>query len=375
MPKNAYAMGVEEEYFLYDRDSRRAILRRDKRFIAVAKKRLGERVMPEMLQSQIEAITTPCTSSGELRAQLSEGRQILAEEAANRGLGIAAVSTFPLAYWRSQRQTPKARYDQLMEDLQMIGRRNMVCGMHVHVGFQDPSRRVGVMQRVTPYLPLLLALTTSSPFWEGQFTGLHGYRLAAYDELPRTGLPARISTEAEYDAYVQALVDAGVMPDASHIWWMMRPSLKHPTLELRVADVCTAVEDSIALAALYRCMVRHFDRNAPRRDPLDSVGRAITTENKWRAQRYGVAATFVDPFAHKPVTTSEWLEEIVSRLAEEMDVFDCRREIEHLRAVAENGTSADHQIRIYESGIAAGQTASVAIKSVVDWLGEETARV
>ena len=191
MPKDAYAMGVEEEYFLYDRDSRRAILRRDKRFIAVAKKRLGDRVMPEMLQSQIEAITTPCASSRELRAQIGEARGILAEEARNRGLGIAAVSTFPLAYWRSQRQTPKERYDTLMEDLQMIGRRNMVCGMHVHVGFDDPSRRVGVMQRIAAYLAAVPRAHDVIAVLGGPVHRPAWLSLAAYDEMPRTGLPAR----------------------------------------------------------------------------------------------------------------------------------------------------------------------------------------
>lgn len=370
MPES-YSMGVEEEYFLFDRESRRAILRRDKRFIAVVKKRLGDRIVPEMLQSQIEAVTTPCANTAALREQLVEGRQVLAEEAAHRGLGIAAVSTFPLAYWRLQKQTPKERYNTLMEDLQMIGRRNMLCGMHVHVGIPDPSRRVGIMQRVTPYLPLFLALSASSPFWEGQFTGLHGYRLAAYDELPRTGLPARLATEEEYDAYVSALADAGVIPDASHIWWAIRPSLRHPTLELRVADVCTNVEDAIALAALYRAMVRHFDR-AGAGQTLDSVGRAITIENKWRAQRYGVDATFIDPFDRKPLTTGEWLDRTLETIVEDVRALDSEAEMRRLRAIAREGTSADRQIKIYEDARSAHQPTLTAIKAVVDWAAAET---
>ncbi|BAT60877.1 carboxylate-amine ligase YbdK [Variibacter gotjawalensis] len=373
MPE-AYQMGVEEEYFLFDRDSRRAILRRDKRFIAVAKKRLGDRVMPEMLQSQIEAITTPCSDNAALREQLAEGRTILSEEAKNRDLGIAAVSTFPLAYWRLQKQTPKERYNTLMEDLQMIGRRNMLCGMHVHVGFSDTTRRVAVMQQVVPYLPLFLALSTSSPFWEGGFTGLHGYRLAAYDEMPRTGLPARMSTEQEYESYVAALVDAGIMPDASHIWWAIRPSLKHPTLELRVADVCTNIDDAVALATLYRAMVRHFDVSKNGRT-LDSVGRAITIENKWRAQRYGVGATFVDPFPRKAIAAADWLDQTLDLLAADFKALESEDMMPRLRDIARNGTSADRQIEKFNTAREAGQPTLTAMKSVVDWASEETARV
>ena len=175
----------------------------------------------------------------------------------------------------------------------MIGQRNMLCGLHVHVELPDPDDRVDVMMRMLPYLPLFIALATSSPFWRSRPTGLKGYRLAAYDELPRTGVPELFRTKEEFDAYVDALVKAGVMEDSSYVWWSMRPSLKHPTLELRAPDCPTLVDDSIAIAALWRSLARRLVRNPELNRDIDAVTRAIVVENKWRAQRYGVHGTFV----------------------------------------------------------------------------------
>jgi carboxylate-amine ligase len=370
---STYTVGVEEEYFVFNARTRRVISRRDERFIARVTERLGNRVTPEMLQCQMEAITPPCASMAEVRRHLVECRSVLAEEAGRCGLGIAALGTFPLALWREQRQTPKPRYDALMNDLQMLGARNMMCGMHVHVELPDPDRRVTVMQRVTPYLPLLLALSTSSPFWEGHPSGLSGYRLAAYDELPRTGLPELLRTAAEYDEFIGALVGAGVIPDASHVWWALRPSPKYPTLELRVADVCTCIDDALAIAALYRCMTRAFDRE-PAGPSFDRIGRAITAENKWRAQRYGIKTTFVDPFRRTAIEAAEWLNEIVHRLAPDIEALGCRDDIARLAEIARDGSSADRQMQVYRAAKADRKGRLAALKEVVDWAAAETVR-
>ena len=182
-----YTLGMEEEYFVFDAKTRHAVRRASKKFLARAQKQLGDRVMTEMLQSQLEVATPPCASMKEARAHLAHYRRTLAQAAAEHKLGIAAMGTFPLAYWPEQMMTRKARYGPIMDDLQMIGYRNMLCGMHVHVAVPDIDTRINLIMRLTPFLPLLLALSTSSPFWQGHLTGLVGYRLAAYDELPRTG--------------------------------------------------------------------------------------------------------------------------------------------------------------------------------------------
>ncbi len=370
-----YSIGIEEEFFVFDRRTRRAAKRADKKFMAAAKKGLGDRLMTEMLQSQIEVATPPCANMEEAREHLARYRTTLGTVAAERGLGIAAIGTFPLALWSEQTVTAKARYDAILDDLQMIGRRNMLCGMHVHVEVPDISTRVDLMMRLSPYLPLLLALSTSSPFWEGHPTGLRGYRLAAYDELPRTGLPPLLRTHDDYREFVDALVGAKIIPDESYIWWALRPSKNFPTLELRVADACTRLDDALAIAALFRCLVRALDRDRALNAGFDRVGRAITVENKWHAQRYGIAATFVDAFRRMPSSLDEWLEEVLDFVAEDAAALSCERDISRLPKIAKEGTSADRQIAVYHDALKAGRKRLTALKDVVDWAGKETLAV
>jgi glutamate---cysteine ligase / carboxylate-amine ligase len=367
-----YSFGIEEEYFVFDAKTRRAVKTADEKFIARAKQRLGKRVATEMLQSQIEFVSPPCNSFEEAREQLASGRLMLVEEAEARGLGIAAMGTFPLANWPEQTITQNPRYDAILDDLQMIGLRNMLCGMHVHVEVPEPDTRVELMMRLTPYLPLFLALSTSSPFWQGHLTGLRGYRLAACDELPRTGLPELFRTKEDYDDFVSALVWARIIPDATHIWWAIRPSLRNPTIELRIADSCTNVDDAIAIAALFRCLVRALDRDRALNAGFDRVGRAITVENKWHAQRYGVSATFVDPFRRQPMNASDWLNEVLDFIHEDVKHFGCAGEIGRLTRLIDNGTSADRQIEVYEQAREAGRSRLRALREVVDWAAAQT---
>lgn len=370
-----YTIGMEEEYFVFDAKTRRAVRHADKKFLGLVKKNLGHHVSTEMLQSQIEVMTPPCKTVGEARAHLARLRSTLGQIAATRKLGIAASGTFPLAYWPEQSATRKMRYDAIMDDLQMIGLRNMLCGMHVHVNVPDLDTRINLIMRLTPYLPLLLALSTSSPFWQGHFTGLVGYRLAAYDELPRTGLPELFRTNEDYNDYVAALVGAKIIPDASYIWWAMRPSLSNPTIELRVADSCTRLDDAMAIAALFRCLVRALDRNRGINTGFDRVGRAITAENKWHAQRYGIAATFVDPFARAPITIAQWLGQVRALIAEDVEAFGCQAEVGHLDRIVAGGTSGDCQIAVFTKARAAGCRRLTALQEVVDWASAETLAV
>lgn len=370
-----YTIGIEEEYFVFDAESRRAVRRIDNRFLARIQKDLGDRVTTEMLQSQLEVVTPVCATMEEARGHLTRYRSTLGEAASAHGLGLAAMGTFPLAFWPEQMVTPKERYDAIVDDLQMIGYRNMLCGMHVHVEVRDPDDRINLIMRLTPFLPLLLALTTSSPFWQGRLSGLHGYRLAAYDELPRTGLPELFRTKEEFDAFVEALTWAKIIPDASYIWWAVRPSLANPTIELRVADSCTRLEDALAVAALFRCLVRALDRDRDFNAGFDRVGRAITQENKWHAQRYGIGATFVDPFARSPLTTREWLDQVLDLIDPDVAALGCQREIGHLNAILSKGTSAMRQIEIFTTARATGANRAAALKDVVDWAASTTKSV
>ena len=271
MTTEEYRIGIEEEYFIIDGETKSALRRMPAPFMDQARGALGEAVSGEMLQSQIEMMTRPHVSAADARRQLHGLRRSLGEVAAEFDLAFLAAGTHPTASWQTGKRTPTQRYDGLMHDLQMVGERNMLCGMHVHVELPDADQRIDVMRRIVPYLPIFVALSTSSPFWESKRTGLMGYRLAAYDELPRTGLPELFETAKDYQDYVDALVAARAIRDSSYVWWTIRPSQKHPTLELRAPDSCTRVEDSVAIAALYRALVRHLVRDPKLNAGIDAV--------------------------------------------------------------------------------------------------------
>ena len=222
----SFSIGIEEEYFLVDAETHEVAVETPDALFLEAFAGTEGRIEREMLQAQAETVTRPCTSLSQARAELRFARSVLSSVASSHGLAILGAGTHPTATWRGAAHTPKERYDKVMDDLQMIGERNMLCGMHVHVSLPDPTRRVDIMRRIIPYLPLFIALSTSSPFWQSRPTGLRGYRLAAYDELPRTGLPELFRTDEELQAYCSALSQAGAIPDCSHIWWAIRPSLK-----------------------------------------------------------------------------------------------------------------------------------------------------
>jgi carboxylate-amine ligase len=363
-----FKIGIEEEYFLVDAETKLVTRRMPEAFFQAAQSATNGRTAREFLQAQIEVITSPHSNMVDARAELRHLRQTLASVAAEHGLAILAAGTHPTAVWGVALQTQKERYDAVMDDLQMIGQRDMLCGMHVHVEVPDPDARVDVMSRMLPHLPLFLALSTSSPFWQSRHTGLKGYRLAAYDELPRSGMPPLFRTREEFDAYVAALVRAGVMENSSYVWWAIRPSRNHPTLELRAPDCCTLIEDSIAIAALYRTLVRHLFRNPCCNADIDAVGHAIAVENKWRAQRYGVSGTFVT--RHGAVAVAELLDRVIDDTAADADALDCTAEIRRCRAIAGTGTSADTQLAVFEANNGANREA--ALGAVTDWIARAT---
>jgi carboxylate-amine ligase len=341
-----YSFGIEEEYFLADAASLEARHTTPDDFFEAVNWSTGGQAMREMLQAQLEVATNVHVDVRDACHELKFLRQETAKVAGQFGLAIMASGTHPTAFWRDSRLSPKARYEEMIEDLRVVGRRNMLCGMHVHVQLPDPAKRFAVMCAMVPYLPLFIALASSSPFWNGRTTGLKGYRLAAYDELPRTGLPELFRTEDEYQSYVKALTQSGVMPDESYIWWAMRPSMRHPTLELRAPDCCTKLEDAVAIASLYRALARHlFDRLADAEE-VTILDRAIAVENKWRAQRYGVECSFVTKSG--PVALPDFLAELIDRIADDAEHLHCRREVEHCMAIAQLGSSADHQLRAAE---------------------------
>jgi glutamate---cysteine ligase / carboxylate-amine ligase len=363
-----FQFGIEEEYFLSDSQTFATPAETPDALFQVADSYATGRIGREFLQAQIEAATEPHSSLDDARRELLRLRQSAATAGGEYGLSILACGTHPLARWRDSVQTPKDRYAQIMDDLQMIGHRDMVCGTHIHVEFAEPARRIEVMNRMLPYVPLFIALSASSPFWQGHMTGLKAYRLAAYDELPRTGLPELFRGNAEYEAYVDALVRSAAMPDASHLWWAIRPSPKYPTLELRAPDCCTRLDDTIAIAALYRVLARFLYLNPGHNADIDVVDRAIAVENKWRAQRYGVQGTFVTRSG--AITVGDLLDRIIELTEAESDAFACREHLEQCRAIVLEGTSADAQLRIFAENQRDGE--EVALHRVTRWIRDAT---
>ena len=292
---------------------------------------------------QVEVSSPPSTSFAEARGTLAGLRASLADIGREHGILVFAAGTHPIARWARQSQTEKERYEALMRQLRMLGQRNVVCGMHVHVEVPRPEVRVDLMNRLLPYMPLLLALSTSSPFWQGRDTGLAGYRMSAFGEMPRTGLPDLFDGQADYDRYVEVMVRAKAIADASFLWWTLRPSMHYPTLELRVADSCTRLEDSLAIAALYRCLVRFVDRRPELNRGLTGASRAFAAENMWRAQRDGVHGEIIDAEAGAAVPFAQYCDRILGLGAEDADAMGCQRELERARGIVAAGTSADRQ--------------------------------
>ena len=342
-----YSFGIEEEYFLADLKTLEARQKTPDDFFEAVNWSTGGQAMREMLQAQLEVATNVHVDVRDACHELKFLRQEASRVASQFGLAIMASGTHPTAAWRDSKLSPKARYEDMIEDLRLVGRRNMLCGMHVHVQLPDPTKRFAVMCAMVPYLPLFIALASSSPFWNGRATGLKGYRLAAYDELPRTGLPELFRTEDEYRSYVDALTLSSVMPDESYIWWAMRPSMRHPTLELRAPDCCTRLEDAIAIASLYRALSRHLFNGLAHAEEVTILDRAIAVENKWRAQRYGVECSFVTKSG--PVTLTDFLSELIERVGGDAEHLRCLPEVQHCMMIARHGSSADHQIRAAQS--------------------------
>jgi len=365
----AFPFGLEEEYFLVDAGTKLLACNVPPAFFEAAKRATKGRISQEFLQPQIEVKSSPQVNMRDACRELRELRRIVSAVAAQHGYAILAAGTHPSALWPGAQPTPKKRYDVVMQDLQMIGRRDLLCGMHVHVELPDVNERVDVMYRMLPYLPLLLALSTSSPFWQRRRTGLKGYRLAAYDELPRSGVPELFRTREEFDAYVSALVRAGIIADSSFIWWAIRPSLVNPTLELRVPDSCTLVDDTIAIAALYRTLVRHLYLDRSCNAGLTAVQRALVIENKWQAQRHGVNGTFATE--NGPVTVGDMIERTIEETAEDAAALNCTAEIGRCRAIVGSGTSADAQLAVFEAH-GAGKSREAALRAVAEWISVAT---
>jgi len=367
-----FTIGIEEEYLLVNPQTRDLAIDPPKELLAECEKRLGDLIKPEFLKSQIEVATGVCKTIGDGRKDMTRLRTTVAEVAGQYGLTMIAASTHPFSRWQTQRQTDKERYNALANDMQGVVRRLLICGMHVHVGIDDDELRIDLMNQASYFLPHMLALSTSSPFWQGQDTGLKSYRLSVFNELPRTGLPQRFDSYVEYRRHVDVLIQAGTIKDASMLWWDIRPSDTYPTLEMRIADICTRLEDTLSIAALFQCIIRMLYRLRCDNQRWRIYANMLISENRWRAQRYGLDGGLLDFGKGEIVPTADLIDELIDLVSDDAKALNCTAEIDHLRDIIAHGTSAHRQLATYQRSLADGKTSQESLCDVVDMLIEET---
>lgn len=372
-PRAHFTYGIEEEFFLVDPESRDLVACVPKHFMRACQLRFGDQVQHEMQRSQVEIATPILDSSAMARDALAELRVGVGQIAESMDMRLVASGTHPLAAWNAHKHTAEPRYDQLIDDFQIVGRRNLLCGLHVHVAVPPGVDRVKLMNRLMPWIPIFLALSTSSPFWNSHRTGLLSYRQAAYDEWPRSGIPDAFDDEAQYASFIELLTRCEALDDGSFLWWAIRPSARFPTLELRIADACTRIDDALAISAAFRCLVRAHVRYPALGESQTPVTRRIIDENRWRAKRYGTQAAFIDEQSRSLVAFEDVLQKMLELIRPDAQALRCEREIRELAAIPRRGTSAHAQLDIYRRHRDQCQTRDEALKQVVDWLSETTA--
>lgn len=363
-----YTFGIEEEFFLTHPKSRTLATNVPRSLLRACQRRFGDAVAPELMHSQIELVSPVFERHEQAAEQMARLRRGVAEIAIEKDLRLMASGTHPIATWHVQVETPKARYRELMEDFQIVGRRNVLCGLHIHVAVPPQVDRVVLMNRVMHWLPVFLALSTSSPFWDREPTGLLSYRQSAYDEWPRTGIPDHFSDEAEYMRMAELLVKGGAMKDAGYLWWTIRPALRYPTLELRICDACTRLDDTLAIAALYRCLVSLLARRPELAPAWTPFTRRLIDENRWRAKRFGVEAEFLSFDGGPPKTCKDVVGSLLDEVGEDARRLECEGALAGVRALLEQGTSAHRQLAIYHEARAKRESRIKALQAVVDWL-------
>ncbi|MCP4394972.1 MAG: carboxylate-amine ligase [Alphaproteobacteria bacterium] len=374
MKDDSFTIGMEEEYLLIDKDTGELAGNPPEELVELCNKNIKRgKVHPELLTSQIEISTDTCSSISELKECLVDARRAVIQTTEKYNIAPLASSTHPMAEWRDDHDaTPKERYIKITQDLQTVAKRFVVSGMHIHVGIEDKELRIDLMRQAIHFLPYLLALSTSSPFWRGYDTGIKSYRICAYNEWPRTGLPDAFHSWNDYEDHINVLVNAGVIEDGTKLWWDLRPSFNYPTLETRICDVCTCMDDAIAIAALNLCILRTLYRMKKDNKSWRVYSRMLLKENRWRAQRYGIDQGLLDIGRDKIVPFETLLDELLEMVMPEAEEHGCVEYIMHTKKILERGTSAHWQINKYREARDGGASREDALKEVIMMIADKT---
>ena len=358
-----FTIGIEEEYQIIDPESRE-LGSHIEDFLEEAQVILKDQVQPEMLQSQVEVGSQVCRSIQEARQELVRLRSSVAEVADKKGLWVGAASTHPFSRWTDQQVTEFERYHKHEQAMADVARRMLIFGMHIHVGIEDKDLMIDVMDQARYFLPHLLALSTSSPFWHNRDTGMKSYRSIVFENLPRTGPPPEFESWDEYERFIDTLVKTKSIDEPTKIWWDIRPHPRFPTLEFRVFDICTKVDEAVCLAALTLAIVAKLIKLRLANQSWRRYKNHLVAENKWRALRYGVDGKLIDFGKQKEVPMRFLALEVLDWVDDVLDELDIRQEAEYVKVILAEGTSADRQINVYrETG---------DFKAVVDQVVRET---
>jgi glutamate---cysteine ligase / carboxylate-amine ligase len=362
--KPSLTIGIEEEYQTIDPKTRDLRSHIELHMIEKGRAVLTERVKPEMHGSVVEAGTRICRNIQEAKAEIQMMRRHLINLARQNGLRLAAAASHPFADWSKQEIYPDQRYRSIVEDMQMVARANLIFGLHVHIGVEDPETAIHIMNAARYFLPHILALSTSSPFWRGMDTGLKSYRCKVFDKFPRTNIPDYFPSYGEYERFVNLLIKTGCIDNAKKIWWDMRPHPLFNTLEFRICDIPMRADETIALAALIQATVAKLYKLYSMNQGFRLYRRALIMENKWRALRYGIDGKLIDFGKSEEVPFRDLMEEYFAIIDDVVDELGSREEINYIREILKNGTGADRQLRVWR------QTGDLT--KVVDYIIEET---
>jgi glutamate---cysteine ligase / carboxylate-amine ligase len=360
---HTFTLGIEEEFAIIDPETRE-LRSHIQEILEYGKVILKEQIKPEMHQSVVELGTEICQSVVDARAHVIELRSRLAELAARSGLKIASVGTHPFSHWRDQLITEGERYHEIVKDMQQLARANLIFGLHVHVGIPDRDVAIQVMNQARYFLPHIYALSVNSPFWVGQDTGLKGYRLKVFERFPRTGIPDAFESLSEYEDYCKLLVKTGCVDNAKKIWWDIRLHPFFDTLEVRVCDAQSRVDDTLAIAALIQAVIVKLHKLLSRNITFRVYRRRLLDENRWRASRYGIDGKLIDFGRETEVDTRSLLNELLEFVSTEVNELGTGNEMAHIERIMREGTGADRQLAVWEG--------TQDMKAVVDQIVAET---
>lgn len=342
-----FTIGIEEEFQIVDPRTNR-LKSHVAQMLRAGEEILGDQIKPEMLQSVIEVGTTICKDVKQAREELTMLRCGLAAVTSPAGLVLAGSGTHPSSHWLDQDVTQKERYEQLQHDMGDVARGLIIWGLHVHVYVGDRERMIDIFNEARYFLPHLLALSSSSPFWIGRNTGLKSYRHVVWNQMPRTGIPDSFPSWAGYEDFIKLLVETKCIEDGTKIWWDLRPHPIFDTLEFRICDMQSRMEETLALAALCQCIVAKLWDLRSRNLGFRSYPRAALAENRWRAMRYGIEGKLIDFGKREEVDERILITELLEFVDEVVDDLNCREEIDHIGRMLETGTSADRQLKVWE---------------------------